>query len=269
MASARPSAVVTGASSGIGEAFADRLARDGHDVVVVARRRERLEALAARLREATGAKVDVLAADLATRAGLRAIEELVSSDDKLAMLVNNAGFAAYMPFVKLDPDKAEEQIQLHLVAMVRLAHAALPGMVARGAGAIVNVSSLLGFSAASPLPHLPKRATYAASKAYINAFSQILAREVEGTGVRVQALCPGVVRTEFHEVAKLDLSHLPPAAFMPPADVVQASMAGLKLGEVICAPSLEDATVITAIDAASARVFEGVRSGSGLASRYR
>jgi uncharacterized protein len=184
------SALVTGASSGIGAAFAERLAGEGYDLIVVARRRERLDALARRLHEEQGIDVDVLAADLADPTELRAVEERIGATTTLDLLVNNAGFSGYMPFAELDPDRAERLIRLQVVAPSRLARAALPGMMARGRGAIINVSSLLAFSASVPAAaSLPKRATYAATKAYLNAFTALLHNELQGTGVRMQVLC--------------------------------------------------------------------------------
>jgi len=263
----RPRALVTGASAGIGEAFASRLAADGHDLVLVARRRDRLDAFAARLRDAYGAAVDVLAADLTDPVELRAVEDRLGGDESIAMLVNNAGFGAYMPFVELAPDRAEELIRLHVVAVTRLARAVLPGMVARGRGAVINVSSLLAFSAGMPAPPLPFRATYAACKGYINTFSEILHGEVPASGVKVQALCPGVVRTEFHALTGRDLNQMPTAAIMEPDAVVHASLAALHLGEVICIPALDDPTLLSQYQESRDRLIGASRSGS-MAHRY-
>jgi short-subunit dehydrogenase len=141
-------------------------------------------------------------------------------------------------------------------------------MIARGQGAIVNVSSRLAYSPGMPSPPLPKRATYGGAKAYINTFTQILANELEGTGVRVQALLPGVVQTEFHHQVGIDPSTYPANIVMAPEDVVQACLAGLELGEVICVPALEDLSLLAQVDESQRRLFEQSRSGS-LASRYR
>lgn len=246
-AQTRPRALITGASSGIGQAFAERLAHDGYDLIVVARRRDRLESLALRLNEGEGARVDVLPGDLTQPDDLRAVEERVAGDKALAMLVNNAGFAGYMPFIDLSPDRAEELVQLLIVATIRLTRAALPGMIARQKGAIINVSSLLAFSAGVPASAPPpQRAVYAASKAFLNAFTELLQTELEGSGVQVQALCPGLVGpTEFHELAGMDRSRFPPTWVMTPEAVVQASLIGLKLGEVVCVPSLDDLSTLT------------------------
>jgi short-subunit dehydrogenase len=267
-ASSRPLALVTGASSGLGAAFAERLARDQYDLILVARRRERLDELAQRLHQAHGATVEVIAADLTQPRELKTIEQRIAEAPALTMLVNNAGFGGYMPFASLDSDRAEELIRLQVVAVTRLTRAVLPGMMARGQGSIINVSSRLAFSGTLPSPPLPKRATYAATKAYINTFTQILANELDGTGVRVQALCPGVVRTEFHQNVGLDPASFPAGIVMTSEDVVQASMAGLARGEVICVPALDDPDLLTQVAESQRQLFEKSRSGS-MAERYR
>ncbi len=186
---ATPVALVTGASSGIGRVFAKRLAKDGYDLILTARREERLKDLAREL-ENEGAKAEIIVADLDTREGLAKIEKRAGAGD-VAMLVNNAGYQTYMPFVELDPDVAEAQIHSHVTAVVRLCRAALPAMLKRGQGDIVNVSSTLAFSAGMDDAFLPKRANYAATKAFVNAFTEILATEVSGTGVRAAGALPG------------------------------------------------------------------------------
>jgi short-subunit dehydrogenase len=266
--SARPRALVTGASSGIGAAFAERLARDQHDLIIVARRRERLEALAQRLHETHHVTVEVMVADLTQPGNLHAVEKCITEDTALELLVNNAGFGGYMPFVALDADRAEELISLQVVAVTRLTRAALPGMLAHGHGAIINVSSRLAFSAALSAPNMPKRATYAATKAYINTFTQILHDELAGTGVQVQALCPGVVRTEFHERMGQDSNRIPAAIVMKPEDIVEASLTGLKLGEVICVPTLDDPNLLTQIQQDERQLWEH-SNGNTIARRYR
>jgi short-subunit dehydrogenase len=258
--SVRRHALVTGASSGIGQAFAERLARDGYDLILVARRRDRLEALAARLSEESSVSVDVLAADLTKSDELEKVESRIAREPALDLLVNNAGFGAYMPFFELAPERAEELIRLQVLAVTLLMRAALPGMNARKKGAVINVSSRLAFSASLPSPPLPKRAVYAATKSYINTFSRIVANELAGTGVRVQALCPGVVRTEFHEVQGMDASRFP-VGIMSPEDLVAASLAGLARDEVICIPALDDPGLLAAVEASERRLFEESRGG--------
>ena len=170
----RPLALVTGASSGIGAAFAERLARDGHDLILVARRRDRLETLAERLRYEAGAEARPLAADLADAEGLSQVEAHIAGDERLALLVNNAGFGGYRPFVEVEPKVVDELIAVHVRAVARLTRAAVPGMVRRGKGAVINVASLLALSGALPPNPLPYRAVYAGAKAFILAFTEAL-----------------------------------------------------------------------------------------------
>jgi len=153
-----------------------------------------------------------------------------------------------------------------VLATTRLTRAALPGMIERGSGVIVNVASMLAFAASIPPEPLPSRATYAGAKAYEVAFTRTLAHELEGTGVRLQVLCPGVVRTEFHDVAGMDVSrtNLPR---MEPDDVVRASLTALELGEVVCSPGLEDAELLEALAELERTLFRS-GTGGGLASRY-
>lgn len=258
----RPKALITGASSGLGLAYAERLADDGYDLIIVARRRERLDALATRLRTKGGA-VEVLAVDLADRTAIGAIEKRLATDPP-ALLVNNAGFGGYGPFIEIDPDLLDQQIAVHITALTHLCRAALPGMVARGSGAIINVSSSFAFSASAKLP-TRKRANYAATKAFINTFTELLSHELEGTGVKVQALCPGVVRTEFHD----HVGGRPEGvAVFDPAEVVAASLAGLALGEVICVPQISDLSALEGLADAQRALWGQARSDT-VAARYK
>lgn len=266
--SGRPRALVTGASSGIGAAFAKRLARDQYDLVIVARRRDKLESLAKQLQDEHHAAVQVIAADLSQPADLRTVEKRVAEDSALELLVNNAGFGGYMSFVTLDPDRAEEVIRVQVIAVTRLTRAALPGMIERGRGAIVNVSSRLAFSGSVNAPRLPKRATYAATKSYINTFTQILANELAGTGAKVQALCPGVVSTEFHQKMGIDPAQFPPAIVSTPESVVAASLAALRLGEVVCLPGLSDPSLLSQLQENEQRLFDQSNVGEP-AARYK
>lgn len=266
--SQRFQALVTGASSGIGAAFAERLARDGHDLTIVARRGDRLAALAGQLQERYNVQVEAFAADLSDSQSVRSLETRISAGAPLELLVNNAGFGLYKPLVEIDPDEAEKLINLQVLAVTRLTRAALPGMIARRRGSIINVASNLAFSASMGSSQMAARATYVGTKAYIITFTRLLESELEGTGVRAQALCPGIVRTEFNELAGIDASRLAAALVMEPEAVVQASLAGLKLGEVICMPGLEDPALLTQLQADERRLFELARSGR-LAERYR
>lgn len=268
MTDSRPRALVTGASSGIGAAFAERLANDGYDLIIVARRRDRLDDLAVKIQQRHSVKVEALIADLTKPAALRTVEKRIADESALEMLVNNAGFGGYMPFVELDPDKAEELINLKVLAVTRLTRAALPGMLAHGRGAIINVSSRLAFSAPLGSGQLPKRAVYAGANAYINAFSQLVQSELAGTGVQVQTLCPGVVATEFHSHVGADTSRFPAAIVMQAEDLVDASLKGLKLGEAICIPAMEDENLLAQIQESQKLFFENTR-GSTPATRYK
>ncbi len=226
-------ALITGASSGIGRQFARALAARGSDLVVVARRQQRLQELADDLQQEHGVAVEVLAADLTDPDELAAVERRLGDDDQpIDLLVNNAGFGTYGHFVDLETSREDDEVRLNVLAPTRLSHAALPGMVHRGHGAIVNVSSVAAFQ---PLPF---NATYAATKAYLLNLSEALHEELHGTGVRVLALCPGFVRTEFHDVADIEASVIPPPAWLDQADVVQAALAALTRGQAVCVPGL-------------------------------
>ena len=224
-----PRALVTGASAGIGEAFARLLAARHHDLTLVARRRDRLEALAKELAERHRVSASVEAADLAEEADLSGLVAKVAADPP-DLLVNNAGFGTVGRFAELDPERELEEIRTNVLALVRLTRAALPGMLARGRGAVVNVSSLAGESPG------PFTATYAASKAYVTRFSESLHEELRGTGVVVQALLPGFTRTEFQEVAGVDPGSVPSFAWMSPERVARASLAALARGDALCIP---------------------------------
>lgn len=231
-------ALITGASSGIGAAFARRLARDRYELIIVARGRERLGELAEELRVAHGGEVEVLPADLTHAAELRVVEKVVADAD-LDLLVNNAGFGTVGAFAQLDAAKEEEEIRLNVIALTRLTRAALPGMIARRRGRVINVSSMAAFQPA------PYNATYAATKAFVNSFTEALHEELRGTGVAVQALCPGLTRTEFQERAGIDVSDIPSFAWMSPDAVVEASLSALHRGELICIPGLANRTLMT------------------------
>jgi short-subunit dehydrogenase len=259
----RPLALVTGASSGIGRAYAQRLAASGYDLVVVARRADRLEELKETLQRDHGVSVQTLVADLSTDAGMSAVESSVD-DPRLQFVVDCAALAYYMPFVNLPAATAEELIKLNVLAPVRMIHAALPGMLERGAGTIVTFASLLAFGATADMPQLPKRTVYAATKAFMLAFTRLLAVELRDTGVRLQVVCPGVVKTEFHTRQNLDFSHMPR---LESEQVVDASLRGMELGEVVCIPTLEDGDVLVGRDGADMTVLSnGMRPV--VASRY-
>jgi hypothetical protein len=253
-------ALVTGASSGIGKAFAQRLAADGYDLVVVGRRLDRLEELTASLANVT---VEPLAADLSTDAGIDAVADACASQP-LTMLVNNAGVAHYMPIAELPADKARELVHVKVVAPTMLIRASVPGMLARGEGTIINVSGMIAFSGPATQPYLPRRVIYAGTLAHLVTMTQVLHEELKSEGLKIQVVCPGVVATEFHERQGLDLSAVPR---MSAEDVVTASLRGLEIGEVVCTPSVEQAGLLQAVSEADLAAF-GAQSPE-LATRYQ
>ena len=252
--------LVTGATSGIGRAFAERLAARGDDLIVVGRRRERLEAFAAAHPEVS---VRTLAADLSTDEGVDAVARACESEP-VSTLVNNAGVAHYKPLADLPPEQARELVKIKALAPTMLTRAALGGMLERGEGTIITLSGMIAFSGPAPSSVMPRRTVYAGGLAFAVTMSQTLSAELEGTGVRVQVLCPGVVATEFHERQGMDLSSVPR---MSADDVVTASLRGLELGEVVVAPGVEDASLLQAVFDAELAAF-GAQSPR-LASRYR
>lgn len=223
----RPVALVTGASSGIGRAFAVRLAADGHDLVIVARDVERLKELA----EEVPTDVEVFPADLTDPVALSEVESRASLRDRpIDLLVNNAGFGTTGKFAELPIEGEEKEIRLNIVALVRLTRAALPEMIERGRGGIINVASVAGFQPTSGT------STYGATKAFVINFTEALHEEVRGTGVKIQVLCPGFTRTEFQARASYDAARVPGVAWMSPEAVVDASVRALARGKAICIP---------------------------------
>ena len=259
----RPLALVTGASAGIGRAYAERLASEGYDLVVVARRGERLEEVKRQLEAGHGVSVQPLVADLSTESGRRAVDA-AATQPRLEFVVDCAALAYYRAFLQLPRGEAEELVNLNILAPVQMIHASLPGMVERGNGTVVSFASLLAYSAASENPQLPKRAVYAASKAFLLTFFQLLAVELRGTSVKVQIVCPGIVKTEFHTRQNMDMSARPR---LEPEDVVNASMIGLEQGEVVCIPTLEETDRLQHHDQAEANVLAANMRPS-LAERY-
>jgi short-subunit dehydrogenase len=223
-------AIVTGASAGIGAAFAERLARDAYDLVLVARRRDRLDELAERLGRTHGRSVAVLAADLGSAEGVRAVEARIAAEPALELVVNNAGFGSTGHFAELDRDAEDDEVRLNVLALLRLTHAAVVAFKARGHGSVINVSSLAGFQPA------PFNATYAATKAFVNSFTQAVSEELRGSGVRLQLLCPGFTRTEFQEVAGFATETIPDVAWMTAEAVVDVSLEALRRGDLVVIP---------------------------------
>lgn len=228
-------ALVTGASSGIGAVYAERLAARGHDLLLVARDGARLEALAAEVGHRTGRAVEVLRADLTDKADLAGVEARLRSDAAITVLVNNAGVSGGGPLDTADPDRMEAMIDLNIVALTRLSLAAAPGFVARRAGTIINIGSVV------PLITESFPGIYGSTKAYVLHFSQSLDVELSGKGVRVQAVLPGATATEIWQKSGVSLESLPPEIVMPTSVMVDAALAGLDRGDVVTIPALPDA----------------------------
>ena len=229
---ARRTALVTGASSGIGAVYARRLAAKGYDLVLTARSKDRLDELADELRTRHGAEAEVLAADLTEEAGLRKVEERIAGASDLEFLVNNAGFGTRGLFFRADVTGQDRMHRLHVLAAVRLCHAALAGMVGRGTGNLVNVSSVAAFGQS------PGNAGYCATKAWMNSFTEGLYLDLAAIGspVKVQALCPGYTLTEFHHAMGIGRDHVPAGWWTSAEDVVDASLRGLARGKLFVVP---------------------------------
>ena len=223
-------ALITGPTSGLGLGFARRYAIDGYDLVLVARDVDRLEQLAAELRDEVGAHVEVLPADLADAADRAKVADRLAAG--VQVLVNNAGFGTSGEFWTADFALLQTQLDVNVTAVMQLTHAALPPMVAAHAGTVINVASVAGL--------LPGRgSTYSASKAWVIAFSEGLANGLEGTGVGVHALCPGFIHTEFHARAGIEMSGTPSFLWLEVDDVVRETMADVAKGKVVIIPGLQ------------------------------
>ena len=240
----RGTALVTGASSGIGAIYADRLARRGYDLILVARNTERLHTLATTLTDQTGRLVETLAADLTDRGDLARVAKVLRTDASLTLLLNNAGVGATAPLLQSDLAGMDAMVALNVTAPLHLTHAVAPAFVARGAGTIINMSSITAIA-----PEL-LNGVYGGSKAFVLAFSQSLHHELGAKGIRVQAVLPGATATGFWDAAGTPLAQLPEGIVMFAADMVDAALSGLDQGELVTIPSLPAAADWNAYEAA-------------------
>ena len=227
----RPLALVTGASAGIGHAFAHGLAQRGYDLVVVARDTARLDALAKELQATHATNVEVITADLLQIVQVETVEaRLADGDRPIELLVNNAGFGTIGKFKDLPLDREVQEIELNVIALTRLLHAALPNLLERRAGGIINVSSMASFQPT------PGNATYGATKAFVTSLSQGVHEELRGTGVTVMVLCPGFTRTEFQQRAGVDSTDIPDFLWQEATTVVDYAMKAFAKGKALCVP---------------------------------
>jgi short-subunit dehydrogenase len=255
-------ALITGASTGIGATYADRLARRGHDVILVARDRTRLEALAARLRGETGRSVQTLPADLGTEQGVALVAQRLRDDARIGVFVNNAGMAVAEPVLVADPARLEAMLRLNVLAAGQLAVAAAQAFVGRGGGSIINLASVLALA-----PEL-FNGVYNATKSFMLTLSQALQAEAKGTALRVQAVLPGATRTEIWSRAGVDPASLREGSVMEVDAMVDAALAGLDAGEAVTIPSLPDAADWQRLEAARMALLPNL-SRDLPAARYR
>lgn len=261
LANSKGTALITGASTGIGAVYADRLAKRGYDLVLVARNEARLKSLSARLASETRRSVLPLRADLNDKAELAKVERILREDQTVTMLVNNAGVASVAPLLNADVEKMGDMIALNITALTRLTYAAAPAFVARGAGTIINIASIVGISPET------LNGVYGATKAYVIALSHSLQHELADKGLRIQAVLPGATATEFWDIAGLPIRNLPASIVMSPEDMVDAALAGLDQGERVTLPSLHDGDEWTRFEAARRAISQ--RFGNSVpAPRY-
>ncbi len=258
---AKGTALITGASSGIGAVYADRLAKRGYDLILVARNRSRLAAVAQRLQNETGRSIEAIPADLNDKADLARIETTLRTNAGITLLVNNAGVGAAAPLLASDVEKMDEMIRLNVGALTRLTYAAAPGFVARGGGTIINIASIVAISPET------LNGVYGGSKAFVLALSHSLNHELAGKGVRVQAVLPGAIATEFWDIAGLPVSNLRSGTVMSAENLVDAALAGLDQGEIVTIPSLPDSAEWDAFETAR-RAMSGRLSAAVPAARY-
>jgi short-subunit dehydrogenase len=255
-------AVVTGASSGIGVAYAERMAERGYDLILVARRRDRLEDVAKRIRIKTNRAVEIVTADLSDAKDLLRVEALLTEREDIEVLINNAGLGALGPISKVTADALDNLIRINILALTRLTHAVLPGFLRRNTGTIINIASMI---AVMPTP---SGAGYSGSKAYVLNFTRSLQMELAKTNIIVQAVLPGPVRTEFFEASGLTAAPFPSELFMSAEQLVDTSLKALAQGELVCFPSLENASLWTAFEDARIALSRALMQSGSPATRY-
>jgi short-subunit dehydrogenase len=255
-------ALITGASSGIGAVYADRLAHRGYDLILAGRDSGRLERLAGDLHKATGRKTEIMTADLSSRSDLETLEQRLRNDAGIDLFVNNAGLGAVAPLVESDVDQLEAMIQVNVVAFTRLAAAAASAFAKRGSGTIVNIGSAVALG-----PEMLNGA-YNGTKAYVLNFTQSMQNELAGKGVQIQAVLPGAIGTEFWARSGLPVANLPKEMVMSVQTLVDAALAGLDQGELVTIPSLPDLETWTTFVAARKALRSGL-SRAESAPRYR
>lgn len=254
-------AAITGASSGIGAVYARRFAARGYDLMLIARRADRLTQLAAELEQAHGIAVRVLPADLTDPTDLGKVVEALKSEERLHVLVNNAGNGPVRSTADLTDEQAADTLALNVTALMTLTRAALPGFTARKAGAIINIGSVLAFHG------LPMSSLYSATKAFVLTYSRAIHQEVAESGVHVQAVLPAGTTTDFYETAGVPISAFDPKVFMTAEQLVDAALVGLDRGETVTLPSVHDESLWLTFDDARAKLFAGTQNGSP-APRY-
>src|SRR6202012_4266009 len=255
-------ALITGSSAGIGAVYADRLARRGYDLILVARNQKRLNALAEKLTTETGRSIEVVPADLNDKADLAKVEKILREDASITLLVNNAGVGAVKPLLETEVDKMDELISLNITALTRLTYAVAPAFVSRGTGTIINISSVVGIA-----PEM-LNGVYGASKSFVTASSQSLQHELARKGLRIQAVLPAATATDFWELAGRHVSQLPQEIVMTAANPVDAALAGLDQGETVTIPVLQDGAVWDRYEA-SRRAMSSQLGGTTPSPRYR
>jgi len=260
MSNKLPAVLITGASTGIGAVYADRFAHRGHNLILVARDKARMEELAKRLRAETGVAIDILPADLTAAADLARVEQRLRDDERIGVLINNAGAAAPGGFTNPDLDATDRLIRLNVTAVTRLAGAVVPRLLARGEGAIINIASVVGLAPEFPL------GAYGATKSYVLAFSQNLQAELGSRGLYVQAVLPAATRTEIWERSGRDVNSL--SGVMEVGEMVDAALVGYDRREAITIPSLPDSGQWETFNAARQAMLPNF-GNEHAASRYR